>query len=273
MRDQLLTFIAQTVIENYQQHRAPTNGAQLAELVRAKFPGNPVADAGFEKLGDAVREASERGLVVRNSMVKHLEVFPPDVPFHSVKPGATHHSQYVRPDAWRAFAMQFENQFVYYNKRTREFEVRSQATNDNELQEVSTPKIDDFRSWIENLANDEGVSVPDSILQSDHCLREFSFWVGKQNGSTAAEWKRFRAAKVVQLITAWGKQSGVDTSDFFTPAVSQAKREPVRKEFSHSIDEEVRSAVIGCIQDMSLAEIESLSIPLRHVLTHFRPRS
>lgn len=273
MRDQLLTFIAQTVLENYQQHQAPTNGAQLAELVRAKFPGNPVAEAGFEKLGDAVREASQRGLVVRNSMVKHLEVYPPDVPFQSVKPSARHHSQYVRPDAWRAFAMQFENQIVYYNKRTREFEVRPHASDDNELQEVTTPTTDDFRSWIENFANDEGVSVPDSILQSDHCLREFSFWIGKQNGSTAANWKKFRAAKVVQLITAWGKQSGVDTSDCFTPVVSQAKRETVRRESLHSIDEQVRSAVFACIQDMSLAELESLPIPLRHVLAHFRPRS
>lgn len=273
MQEELINFIGQTVRENFEKHQTPTTGAKLAERVRARFPATIFADAGFEKLGDAVREASKRGLVVRNHAVEHLEVFPPDVPFQCVKPPANYRSQYIRSDAWRAFAMQVESQFVYYNRLKREFEIRRQATADNNLLEVSPPTSDDFRQWTVEFAKVSNVSVPVSILQSIHCLRDFSVWVGKQNDANAADWKKFRAAKVVQKLTQWGKQSGIDTTDFLTPVASQAKRELAAKDPAESIDNGIKSAVIACIQDMSLAEIESLSIPLRHILTHFRPRS
>jgi hypothetical protein len=37
-------------------------------------------------------------------------------------------------------------------------------------------------------------------------------------------------------------------------------------------DEALRTAVLGALRDMSLEELLTLSLPLRHLVRHFRPR-
>lgn len=274
MKEELIQFIHQAVEKKFAADHCPLNGAALAELVRAKFTDGVVQQAGYEKLSHAVRDASERGLIHRNPNVKHLEVLPAGKSFeqpHSVGP-APH--QYVRADAWRAFAMQFTDQVVYFDPRNQSFEVHPSLPDRADIIEVKPPTNDDFLGWIKDFAEASIATVPSEVLTSLTCLKDFSHWVASQGAPLSLKWKKFRTAKVIDAIVQWGILAGIETNAFLTPiqppkirSVSGPRSEPNRQ------GDDVREAIMACIDDMSQDELESLSIPLRHVLRHFRPRS
>ena len=139
-REKLVEFIGRVVTERFDSTKLPTNGALLAELVRAEFGENVIADAGFEKLSQAVSEAVNNGLINRNSAAKHLEVIPAGISFPSSTRKIFSGACYVRPDAWRAFGMQFQGQNVTFDKVTHQFDVGGVrvASNENVIA-VDTP--------------------------------------------------------------------------------------------------------------------------------------
>lgn len=273
MREKLLQFVVQTVRENYATHHKPTNGALLAEQVRAKFNGSPYAEAGFEKLSDVIREASTRGDLVRNPSVKHLEVLPAGVEVNA-PPAGHSRSYYVRPDAWRAFAMQHGSQSVYFDRGRETFVIDQPGISREDLTEVSTPADATFKEWIKEFAQTSSVAVPSSVFQSSNSLREFSVWISQQNNLHSADWKRFRAAKVTEAVVTWGKTQGVATDKFLSPTkASCISSDNGDQAMGSATDEAIRIAVLACVRDMTPTEISSLAIPMRLILRHFRPRS
>ncbi len=275
MKEELIQFIHQAVVDKFSSDRCPLNGAALAELVRGKFPENIIELAGYEKLSHAVRDASERGLIHRNLNVKHLEVLPVGEKFdaqYSVGPSL---HQYVRADAWRAFGMQFANRIIYFDPNTQSFDIHTSRSDRADLIEVKPLINADFLEWINDFSAASDIVVPNEILKSPSCLKDFSEWIISQSALLSLKWKKFRTAKVVDSIVRWGILAGVETNAFFTPiqprnassSVSECRSEP------NIQCDDVRRAIMACIADMSLDELESLLIPLRYVLRHFRPRS
>ena len=269
MKDELIQFVVGAIKSNYELHKRPTNGARLAEQVRGKFGSDVFQDAGLERLSDVIRIAVDSGDIARNPNVKHLEVWPADV---DMSDSATRSAGacFIRTDAWRAFAMQFDEQSVYFNMATKEFVIRTGAAKDDELL-VDTPDETEYKRWVSDFSEQSDLKTPQDVLDSPNILRDFSKWMANQQGLNVSTWKKFRATRATQAIRDWGLKANVSTEEF----LAAAKRSPrVSKLAAHTQDgsDAFKSAIIRCIQDMTESEIESLAIPVRHVRNHFRPR-
>lgn len=273
MKEELIQFIHEAVENKFSADQCPLNGAALAELLRARFTDDVVKQAGYEKLSHAVRDASDRGLIHRNPNVKHLEVLPAGKNFNRPDSVGTSTHQYVRADAWRAFALQFADRIVYFDPKTQSFEIHPSRLGCADLIEVKPPTNDDFLDWINDFSEASDAVVPSEILTSSTCLKDFSRWIASQGAPLLLKWKKFRTAKVIDAIVQWGILAGVETNAFLNPIQPRNTRSVsgLRSEPSKQVDD-VMGAIMACIADMSQDELESLSIPLRHVLRHFRPR-
>jgi len=275
-KEDLIEFIGTTVASRFESSQSPTNGALLAELIRKEFKefsGNPIVDAGYERLSDAVRDAESRKLVTRNRLVKHLEVYPAGAAEPSQLPSSHAQGTYIRNDAWQVFAMPVKPNKAIYDPATVQMIIGDgEAGKRVGAIVITTPTDNTFREWIKQFAEEVSITVPPEMLDSTLFLKEFSRLIVETNSTNLARWKKFRAQKVGEAIKEWGEQSGIDTAPFFRPVIPNYRKPLQQSVASCEVGDDLRGALIACVRDMSTAELDTLSIPIRLVRTHFRPR-
>jgi len=274
VRSQLLEFIGRAVSKRFEDLHSPTNGAALADEIRAHFRGDPFSASGFEKLGDAIREAESLGLLVRNFSVKHLEVYPPGVEMRRFErnPQTDGTPNYIRQDAWQAFAMQRPSKGkTVYDRRVGKFRTDPVSTDaSDETVEVQTPSNEEYCDWIIELAQKLDFQVPPEVFGATTSPRHFSQWITANRPSDVWQWKKIRAEKVARALIDWCTRMNIDPTPFLSPVIPSYRKTLDR--VPSSTGGHFKNALIACINDMSLDELDALAIPVRCVRKHFQPR-
>ena len=281
--DELLQFISQTVVDHFTDTKQRTNGAYLAEAIRARWAGFNYELVGLTRLSDAIRMAEERELIVRHRDVKHLELSPGPATglTKSLELTATpsYKPQYVRPDIWRAFALITPGQSNYLDTANTQVVSRpasSQPPTDDQNADrfilIEPVPLEDQRRWMrEYVESKESLSIFDAPINDQQCYIRFPEWLQTISPEYAKDWRQFRTRCVVEFVKNWASQHSVQSDDFFVRAGSQ--REPAEKTLQQQRgDDSAREAIIAAVREMPLEDLERLAIPLRYVLRHFKPR-
>ncbi len=273
-KDDYKSAIVRIVEQLYTETNKPITGAVLADRLRTSLQAS-YTDVGYVKLSEPIHELVESQQLTRNRRVKHLEVAPPSFEFDLPKtqgcPSVTK-GTYVREDAWPVFAMLHDRSIAVFDKQLMKFRLLADdATLRDSQIRVATPSNTDHRNWIDQFAQAEGLSLEPALTQTDGVLREFSVWMQSQDTSLQHKWKDFRAARVADAIRKWASSNGLDATDFLSPVIS---RYSARTTATPGIKSEadIRSAVLRCVADLSLDELDNIMLPLRVVLKHFKPR-
>ncbi len=267
--------IVQIVEQLYSETNKPVTGAVLAERLRTSLQAS-YTDVGYVKLSEPIHELVESKQLTRNRQVKHLEVAPPSFEFELPKMqgcSSGHKGTYVREDAWPVFAMLHDRSIAVFDKHLLKFRLLADDAILRDAQiRVATPSNADHRNWIDQFAQAEGLSLEPALTQAEEVLREFSIWMQSQDTSLQHRWKDFRAAKVADVIREWAPRNGVDANDFLTPVISRYSARTTAPPPTVKPETEIRSAVLRCVADLSLDELDNIMLPLRVVLKHFQPR-
>lgn len=261
--NELVEFIAKTVREN--SGRA-IDGSRLAHLVRTKYPQLDYERLGIKRLGNAVDAAIAKGLVVRNSHVKHLELLPSNGPPPQIAEGR----QYVRPDLWRAFVIA-PNQATFLDKKTYEileptFDADSHASNPQFVR-IKPVSAEQQTSWAVLFLNEQLI-----VGEKDQVIEELSRRGGRAlPASVTRAWVTFRSAKIVDHVKEWAKQNQLDVSKLLRPAEPR-QRGASRK--ATASDDAWRAALLAIVGEMTLDEMDALvlSVPVRSLKRHFSPK-
>ncbi|XZE17508.1 hypothetical protein SH449x_002782 [Pirellulaceae bacterium SH449] len=273
-KDDYKSAIVRIVEQLYSETNKPITGAVLAERLRTSLQAS-YTDVGYVKLSEPIHELVESQQLKRNRRVKHLEVAPPSFEFDLPKtqgcPSVTK-GTYVREDAWPVFAMLHDRSIAVFDKQLMKFRLLADdATLRDSQIRVATPSNTDHRNWIDQFAHAEGLSLEPALTQTDGVLREFSVWMQSQDTNLQHKWKDFRAAKVADVIREWAARNGVDANDFLSPVISRYSARTTATP-ANKPEAEIRSAVLRCVADLSLDELDNIMLPLRVVLKHFKPR-
>lgn len=273
-KDAYKSEIVRIVEQLYSETEKPTTGAVLAERLRTSLQAS-YKDVGYAKLSEPINELVESQQLWRNRRVKHLEVAPPSFEFDLPKTqgcSSVPRGTYVREDAWPVFAMLHDRSIAVFDKQLLKFRLLADdATLRDSQIRVATPSNNDHQNWIDQFAQAEGLSLEPALTQADGILREFSVWIQSQDIGLKHKWKDFRTARVADVIHKWAASNGLEATDFLSPVIS---RYSARTTATSVINPEtdIRSAVLRCVADLSLDELDNIVLPLRVVLKHFKPR-
>lgn len=281
--DRLLQFISKVVLDHFTETRQRTNGAYLAEKIRAEFPGFSYEQVGLTRLSDAVAKAEETGLIVRHRDVKHLELSPGPATGLTKSVALTSSRScrplYVRSDIWRAFAFVAPDQRYFLDSITNEVvstsSTESPPTDDQNAERyapIQPIPVEEQRRWMREYAESkESLDVFDSPISDPQCYLRFPEWIQRVAPELAKDWRQFRTQRVVEFVKSWVSRNQVSAEGFFAP--TRSRREFGVEFTSESGGEDLaREAIIAVVREMPLEDLERLAIPLRYVLRHFKPR-
>ncbi len=268
-KDDVVGFVRDEVDNFFKSTSSPITGAVLAERVRIKFPGLDFQTIGVEKLGDLVRAAQDRGWVIRNPNVKHLEILPKGQSFGAaIYTPQESTDMYIRPDAWQAFGMLHPGKLIRFDKVAAQFFVLEKtAAVQPESIDVVTPTNDAHREWIEIFTRENAIEYAEISKSSPTVLKDFSQWIHDNAVNMVPNWKKFRARKVTEAIQHWGGENGISVQEMLSPV-----RPMYSVPASGSNEDDIRRAVLNCVSDMMLPELEQISLPVRLVVKYFKPR-
>lgn len=273
LKDSLKTAIKQIVDTQYNETKAPITGALLAEKLRSV--GQDYKEAGYSKLAEPINELVQCNELSRNCRVKHMEVAPPSYEF-GVTATATKPliESYVRGDAWPVFAMLNLNSIAVFDQEESRFQLigRDAVIRESQIR-VNTPSNDEHRDWINQFATKMGVSIDTMIFEPTTILRDFSIWIQSQPSPAPHAWKGFRASKVAEAIRKWCDENGVDSSLFLTQVIPGLGKKTTSSP-SEPPEENVRRALLKCISDLTIEDIEGIKLQLTVgvLLKYFKPR-
>ena len=289
--DELIEFITAEVVRRWQQSAQGVIGPILADAIRARYPGLSYSALGVERLADVIRITEERGHLIRNRGVKHLEVFPKGVdPLTSVSCSplqrASRTERLVPPQIWQALLFFHPGEARFFDRangnvvRVIEALAEPYAGNPRYVP-LQTIPADIQKAWMrEFVAIHSGAVVVADAIESD--LWYTAFWNRLRAADTdlALAWTSARARHVIEYVKQWAGQHGVTVNEVFSPR-PLAARGPATGDVAEVCrptvqqgreDESLRAAVLGTLSDMSLDELLTLSLPLRHLVRHFKPR-
>jgi len=286
--EQLVDFLAKSVRDTFERTRRGVQGSLLAHLLRNEFPDLDYTALGLTKLGDLVRIAEQRGLVIRNKDVAHLELSPA-APAANANPMSRYRGPvdgdllFVLPEIWRAVVLVGAQSRSFFNLTTSSItEIPtdspklSAAASDPTMVEIERVSQEDQMQWLKEflISRDKA----DQAADEERLRRLLKGEIYSLGSALAQDWKSLRSRKVVEHVRRWATTHSVDPAIVLVPPRRAAHRAgptsvevpaPVTSAPSQATEAAVRRAVVAIVHDMTLAELETLSLPLRHVLRHF----
>jgi hypothetical protein len=270
--DELLTFIAKCTREHFSRTQKPLAGALLSHLIRQEFPGLDYTKLGLTKLGDAIRIAVDRRLLQRNAIVSHLEVLPIEPAANAVaaQPPETAGANrvFVRPEIWRELVFSGVRRPAYFDRSTQQIRHLGNtgaSTPDASLVQIDRVPVETQISWLRDFLKSRA-SLTNDTQEYLHGLLHGQ--IDQLAPTIARDWRVLRTGKIVEHVRAWAQRNGIDVASVLVPKSATKKSNVSRMERTQEISD-VRRAVCAAIQEMTLEELEEISIPLRYVLRHF----
>lgn len=272
----LLQFISDFVTQRYSEAGRRTNGAQLANAIRERFPLMSWGQWGYTKLADAVREAEERGLVARNRAVQHLEVQPPGLSEAALPTtvAPTQDQAFIRPEVWRAIVFVSSRQITFLERATGRLLALPSEDTLGVQKLMADPRYlrfdpipsDQQRLWAKQfLAQHAELDATGAQLDSPSWWRSLSNWFQSQAPDVLRSWNQFRSTRVLDFLKSWCRVNGVSLHCLLSPvAVHAVPSSPQARHTSTAI----RRAILAALAELPLEQLESIPIPARLLLRH-----
>jgi hypothetical protein len=214
--DELIKFITDLVVTQFQKHGVPTDGATLAEAIRQEFPDFSFPDVGLSRLAEVIAEAELRGNLTRNRAVKHLEVLPgPSIGVAApaqLSPPSTSAIQFLKPDIWRAFVFMIDGERHFFDRQTaRVRPVRVQDEGAIKVcEEVAryvpiarVPKSTQ-QDWMKAFVKRHQVLNDNTApIEEELWWLRFPEWLRTKGNDLERAWKRERTRRVVEYVLDW----------------------------------------------------------------------
>jgi hypothetical protein len=286
----LVQFIASFTADHYQKTGRRTDGAILAEAIRNNFSNFNYADFGIGRLSEAIRLAEEKGLVVRHHDVKHLEISPgPKSELPPGTEGAAHVFTpllHVRSEVWRAFVHVEKLVASFLNKNT--YRIITVPLSDNSgltaLKEDSNHiRIDPITSvkqqqWMKEFV--AGRPHIDNESSQDFTQQlwwvKFPEWLRSLNSGLEREWNQFRTSKIIEQLKQWCSKNEIDFDKLAYLPRTHTTSAQHNKHSGDSRDlrelNALRNAIKDAVSEMTLDQLQEISIPARYLVRHFVPR-
>lgn len=271
--DDLVAFIAKSVRDLHEKSGQRMDGSLLAYNVRSEYPGIDFTQLGLMRLGDAVRIAETRNLVIRHHDVQHLQLSPPDVTSNAQvvdEPPVVHEHRYVRNDIWRAFIFRSRSAIFLDGEELKLMEIPEEN-----LKAAAAMRKNDKYHEIERISDDTQISwAKEYILlstNSEECSDEQakSLLFKKSNKHSEAyfrSWKAYLSSKVVDYIKNWAAKNDVPTDQILVP--TKKRNELKRYEATSDDSPAIRQAIIAAIKEMPLSDLDELAIPIKYIRRH-----
>jgi hypothetical protein len=289
---ELIEFIRQIVVEHFKASGRPLAGAVLANMLRDRYPELSYHTIGLTRLSDAIKVGEQNGSLTRRHDVPHLEVLPgPAAGLSSgISSNPAGDPPRLRDGVWKAFVFHAPNVQTFYERTTgllKTYQVTHQAEQIAEVSAdpryVAIPPISSQvqQGWAREFVEER--SLTQSPVEEDSWWIKFPNWLRSEHADLEPDWRRFRAERTVEHITAWCRAHEVSFAALVHPArppiasqSSQSKDsiQPESQELSH-VDPELaqwRRAAIAAVSEMSMNEIDELSIKVKHLRRWLRPR-
>jgi len=278
--DDLVDFIGKFVRDNHARTGRNTDGAYLAKAIHFQFPGFRLQNVGVSRLADAVSLAEQKGLVVRNRAVQHLEVRPADqMPSNDgqVRPRRLPR---VRPEIWKAVVFVSHKGPLRVNRITgflssvpqeNESEDGETAGSQGDWVKLEPIATDTQKKWMYSFVSGQpGLAIEDAPTDEERWWEAFSRWLRERSLEAEFAWRRYRTQRVVEYLQDWAQQHNVPLRYVFAGTRTSAAGGPT--EGSETDEEATRKALLAAISEMPLEQLEQLAIPARYVLRHFTVR-
>ena len=272
--DELVKFIATSVQNHFEKSGQRMDGSLLAYTIRTEYPAIDYTKLGLTRFGDAVRMAEKMALIRRHHDVKHLELSPPDAEPNqeaSAKSPETAERRYVRNDVWRAFVFHSHTPIFL----DREALTLCQAS-DEKAKAITTMSASPRYCEIEQISRDVQTEWAKQFLSSTSDSEQFSEEDAKAllhtkpnrfSISTVRSWKSFLSSKVINHICVWAADNNIPTDEILIP--TKKRNELERFSAQPAAEAAIRKAIIATIQDMPLADLDRLALPIKYVRRHF----
>jgi hypothetical protein len=294
--DGLLEFIRAEVSRHFEETRRPVDGASLAEVIRNRFSSLSYAtlapDRGIQRLGDVIREAEKRGLLVRRRDVRHLEVLPADTYAGSTSIPAQlsppKHAGPIRREIWQALLFFHTEEARFFDRQTGNVvsvpaaQARAYVAVPRYVSLETIPAEVQKRWMHDFVSSNPGAAGAASAIELERWYTEFPRALRELQPELAVAWGSTRARYVIAYVKQWAAEHGIPLEEVLTSRTRPANRpeagggtapSPLPAQQSKSNEGETfRTAVLAALSDMSLEELLSLSLPLRHLARHFKPR-
>jgi len=275
----IVQFIGQEVARHLSETGQPMDGATLANRIRQTYPTFSYAQVGIERLGEAVKEAEQQGLVCRDRHVKHMALLPgPSLPGDGTPAssrGGFQASRYVRPDIWRAVVLLPGTHDTFYDRDTGRLVGPQESHGNQDAVSRRFVKLEPIPSkvqqgWVKEHFGDTG-GPPDSVLADKRWWAGFASWLKEQDRDVLIKWNRFRAQRVSGYLTDWAQRHDVPPGALFERSASRVVRAASQEE-RRERGALAREAVVQAIGEMTPDELGELRIPLKYLLKHLRAK-
>lgn len=271
--DELLQSISDHTRDYHSRTGKPLPGSLLAHLIRQDFPGLNFTRFQLTKLGDAIRIAVDRGLVQRNAAVSHLEVSPVEAPKTTALEAApkvfARANSVVRPELWRELVVSSAPRAAFFDPQTQKVrhpqDVAEEAAFRKAFVLIDRVPIQSQTSWLRDFLLARGVSFQD---RTDALAEMVLGKIDDLGSAVARDWRVLRTGKIVEIVREWAKKNGISEDAVLVPKVPNRHRRAVNTSQGSEL-ERVRHALCEAIQEMPLAKLEEISLPLKYVLRHF----
>jgi hypothetical protein len=287
--DDLVAFVGDEVARIYARDNKRVNGTDLADAVRHHFPNlsyTSYAKYGVSRLADVVRLAEQQGRVVRHRDVSHLEVSPTGTNPAPVLAKARFQARVdtvVPREIWEALTYSHPGQVRFLDRETNQVVAASETApgtyaNNARYVELRTIPGDIQKGWMrEFVVQNPEAQAAAGAIDSELWHIAFISQLRTIRPDLVRAWRAFRAHRTIEYVKKWAAEQQVPISQVLIPAPwppGSGRGLAVSRPSTQASGEDVqmRSAVLGVLGEMSLDELLCLSVPLRHLVRHFRPR-
>lgn len=275
-RDELVAYVAEFVKEKHALTGRSTSGAFLASSIRHEFPELNLQAIGLSRLVDVVTLAEERGLVVRDRSVQHLEISPPGT--GSGDTGGR--PPRVRREVWKAVVFVSQRYATILNKKTgkirTELRVNTSGEAKNLDESIDWLRIeaicaDTQKRWMHQFISEHSTLSSVEVPTDDERWWEvFSERLRVRSSQDEYAWRCYRTERVVKFLSNWADLNSVPLRFLLMVPPTVSKRGVAA---SPPPDEQaLRQAILAAIAEMPLEQLKQVAIPVQYIMRHFTVR-
>lgn len=233
-------------------------GASAKPRLKSQLPSFDERELGYRSFREFVEAAQTSGFVRTARRGNDIELLPPAAPGSGER---------IRPDFWRAVVQVTDAKRRFYDRAADHIlELTEDQPVDGQLIPVPTADAEVQQQWIDEFLEglgEDGEALCVKVAAADSLpakLREIS-----AEPSVRAKWYRERTRHVADLLQQWASENELAVR-LTEPAARRDARHAARPTGGVAYETHVRERLTRAIQQMPLAELLRLPIPVEYLI-------
>lgn len=246
------------VVQSFTDKGRVCVGASAKPRLKSQLPSFDERALGYRSFREFVEAAQASGFVRTTRRGNDIELLPP---------GGPGSGERIRPDFWRAVVQVSDATRKFYDRAADQIvELTEDQPVDAQLIAVPTADVEVQQQWIDEFLEglgEDGEALRVQVAAADSLptkLRELS-----AEPSVRAKWYRERTRHVANLLQQWASENGLAVR-LTEPATRRDVRRTPRPTGGLAYETHVRERLTRAIQQMPLAELLRLRIPVEYLI-------